>query len=327
MTYRVHAVFRSAMLGAALALSAMPSWGQSGAQGAWTVATQTSTQRTEVAVTAVNGKIYVLGGQAFGRDDSPLFQEFDPATRKWRDLSPMPTGASHVGIAALNGKIYAAGGFTANVHKNPLDQFLEYDIAGNTWRQLPPLSAPLGSASLAAVDGKIHLIGGRGPDGITVPTHQVYDPKTNQWTTAARLPVARDHLGILVVDGAIHVFGGRMAATVDNVGLHDVYDAKTDSWRSLAPMPTPRSSGAAALYRGLILYHGGECKDAAKRITFDEFEAYDPKTDSWRTLAKAPTGLHAHGAASVGGTAYFIGGSAGCGSDNPSNAVYAFKLP
>ncbi len=51
-----------------------------------------------------------------------------------------------------------------------------------------------------------------------------------------------------------------------------------------------------------------------KRITFDEFEAYDPKTDTWRALAKAPTGLHAHGAATVGDTAYFIGGSAGCGS-------------
>jgi N-acetylneuraminic acid mutarotase len=180
---------------------------------------------------------------------------------------------------------------------------------------------------LAAVDGKIHVIGGRGPDGKTVPTHQVYDPKTNQWTTAARLPVARDHLGILVVNGAIHVFGGRLNATVDNVGLHDVYDAKSDSWRSLAPMPTPRSSGAAALYHGLILYHGGECKDAVKRITFDEFEAYDPKTDTWRVLAKAPTGLHAHGATAIGDAAYFIGGTSGCGSDNPSDAVYAFKLP
>ena len=180
--------------------------------------------------------------------------------------------------------------------------------------------------SLAALDGKIHAIGGRGPDGNTVPMHSVYDPATNRWTTAARLPVQRDHLGMLVMDGAIHVFGGRIGATVDNVGLHDVYDAKTDSWRSLAMMPTPRSSGAATVYRGLILYHGGECKDPVKRITFDQFEAYDSKTDSWRELARAPTGLHAHGAATVGDTAYFIGGSAGCGGDNQSKAVYAFKL-
>jgi len=39
-----------------------------------------------------------------GRQDSPLFQEFDPQTGRWRDLAPMPKGASHAGIAALNEK-------------------------------------------------------------------------------------------------------------------------------------------------------------------------------------------------------------------------------
>jgi hypothetical protein len=37
--------------------------------------------------------------------------------------------------------------------------------------------------------------------------------------------------------------------------------------------------------------------------------------------------LHAHAAATVGDTAYFIGGSAGCGADHPNTTVYAFKLP
>lgn len=326
MSLAAKSLVRASLFGAALAMSTLPSWGQ-GMAGSWKSVAQTTTDRTEIAVTSANGKIYVLGGEALGRQDSPLFQEFDPATRQWRDLAPLPKGVSHAGIAVLNGKIYAAGGFTANVHKNPQDQFVEYDIAANSWRALPPLPQPLGSVGLAVLNGKIHVIGGRKADGNTVPTHYVFDPKTGQWSMAARLPVARDHLGILVADGAIHVFGGRLGATVDNVGLHDVYDAKTDTWRSLAPMPTPRSSGGFAFYRGLILYHGGECKDPVRRITFDEMEGYDPKTDSWRELAKAPTGLHAHGAAVVGNTAYFIGGSSGCGSDHPSKDVYAFTLP
>ncbi len=99
------------------------------------------------------------------RDAAPLFQSFDPATKQWRDLAPIPEATSHPGIAALNGKIYIAGGFTMNVHKNPLALFAEYDIATNSWRELPPLPQPLGSVSLAALDGKIHMIGGRKPDG------------------------------------------------------------------------------------------------------------------------------------------------------------------
>jgi N-acetylneuraminic acid mutarotase len=307
-------------------LSAAPAYPQQN-QGTWSVAGQTTTERTEVGTEQVNGKIYVFGGEALGRQDSPMAQEFDPAAERWRDLAPMPKGASHVGVAALNGKIYVVGGFTANVHKNPVDQFAEYDIATDKWRTLAPLSSPRGSVGLVAAGGKLHAIGGRGDDGKTVGTHEVFDPATGKWTSAASLPVPRDHFGSLVVGGKIYVVAGRTNATIDNVGLTDVYDPSTEKWQSLAPLPTPRSSGGVTYYHGLILYQGGECKDAAKRIAFDEHEAFDPKADRWVTLAKAPTPLHAQGAAAVGNAAYFIGGSTSCGGDKPSKTIYAFRLP
>src|SRR5262249_42176311 len=93
-------------------------------QGAWSVAGGMTTARTEILADTFNGKIYVAGGQTPSIQDSPMFQEFDPATKRWRDLAPMPRGASHPGVAALNGKIYVVGGFSATVHKNPLDQVL-----------------------------------------------------------------------------------------------------------------------------------------------------------------------------------------------------------
>jgi N-acetylneuraminic acid mutarotase len=328
MRPRFNTAFGSAGLCAFLALAAAPAQLLAqGAQGTWKQAGQTTTQRSETGTAVSGGKVYLMGGEAMGRQDSPLVQEFDPAGGHWRDLAPMPKGASHVGVAAMNGKIYIAGGFTANVHKNPLDQFAEYDIAKNSWRDLPPLPTPLGSVGLAAIGGKLHVIGGRGPDGKTVGTHSVFDPASGKWTTAASLPVARDHLGIVVADGKIYIVGGRTNATIDNVGLTDAYDPATDKWQSLSPMPTPRSSGAIAYYKGLIVYHGGECKDATKRITFDEFEAFDPKANSWKALPKAPTGLHAQGGAAVGNSMYVLGGTAGCGGDNPSGAVYAFNMP
>jgi N-acetylneuraminic acid mutarotase len=296
-------------------------------QGSWSVAAQMTTARTEIVADTSNGKIYVAGGQTPTVQDSPMLQEFDPATGHWRDLSPMPKGASHPGVAALNGKIYVAGGFAKTVHKNPLDQVLEYDTATGKWRSLAPLSSPRGSISLVALAGRLHAIGGRTADGKTVATHEIYDPATGKWTMAAPLPVARDHLAAVVASDGLHVFAGRTDATVDNVGLHDIYDAAADKWRALAPMPTPRSSGAAVYYHGLILYYGGECKDAKARIAYDEFDGYDPKTNSWTALAKAPSPLHAQAAAVAGDTAYFIGGSSSCGSDRPSLAVYAFRLP
>src|SRR5258708_32418607 len=105
------------------------------------MAAQTTAERTETGTAEINGKVYLLGGVALGREDSPINQEFDPATGRWRDLAPMPRGTSHVGVAAMNGKIYVAGGCTANGHDNPLDQFAEYAVPQGRWRQRAHLSS------------------------------------------------------------------------------------------------------------------------------------------------------------------------------------------
>jgi Kelch motif protein len=86
------------------------------AEGTWSTKAPLLTQRTEVAVAELDGKIYVLGGTALGKTASQLNQEYDPATDRWRDRAPIPQGTSHAGVAGYNGKIYVIGGFTANVH-------------------------------------------------------------------------------------------------------------------------------------------------------------------------------------------------------------------
>jgi N-acetylneuraminic acid mutarotase len=304
-------------------------FGSAHAQGSYTEKGPTPLMRSEVAVVEMAGKIYVVGGEVGEIKAAPLLQEYDPASDKWRDLAPMPAGASHIAAAALNDKLYAAGGFTMNVHLKPVDRFFVYDLKTDSWQALPPLSSPLGSVGLAAVAGKIHAIGGRGPEQNVVATHEVYDPATNKWTDAAPLPTARDHFGIVVLDGRIHVVGGRTGGGGfgTNLALHDVFDPATGSWTQAAPLPTARSSGAAAAYRGLLFYAGGECKDQKMHTAFNENEAYDPKTNSWTKMAPMPEGWHAFGAASAGAYIYYIGGSHGCGGAMPAQNVTAFQPP
>lgn len=300
-------------------------------QGTWSTAAAMPTARAEVGVTALDGKIYVVGGTAQGRWDSPLNFEYDPATDHWRERAPLPRGLSHVGVVGLDGKLYAFGGFTGIVHVGAMNLAFVYDPAADTWQRIAPLSSPRASIGVAAVDGKIHVIGGRGLDKVTVNIHEVYDPATNQWSEAAPLPLARDHLGIVVIDGKIHVVGGRTANQTDNVGDHDVYDPSIDQWTKAAPMPTARSSGAATYYDGLLFYAGGECKklDPTSKFgggdTFDTNEAYDPKSNSWLTLAALPSGRHAFGAATVGAAAYFTGGALRCGGLPITDQVLVFR--
>ncbi|HXQ49970.1 MAG TPA: kelch repeat-containing protein [Stellaceae bacterium] len=305
---------------------------QTADRGTWSTRASLPTQRNEVGVAALDGKIYVLGGTALGRFDSPLNQEYDPATDRWRDRAPLPHGQSHIGVAGLRHRLYAIGGFTNIVHVGAVVLCFVYDPASDSWQPIAPLSSPRGSVGVAVVGGKLHAIGGRGLDKVTVGTHEVYDPVTGKWSSAAPLPTPRDHIGVVAVGGKIHVIGGRTANTTDNTNLHDVYDPATDRWTAAAPLPTARSSGAAVLYHGLVLYAGGECKKLdpsrsnAGGEPFDENEAYDPNTGNWRTLTQLPAARHAFGAAAVGRYAYFAAGAIGCGGGPVTDQLLVFSL-
>ena len=134
---------------------------------------------------------------------------------------------------------------------------------------------------MAVLDGKVHAVGGRGVDNtFTVGTHEVFDPATGQWSERAPLPQARDHMALVAIDGKLHAIGGRVTNPASRVADHDIYDPKTNSWSSGPPLPTARSGLASASYQGMIVVLGGELPPD----TFPNNEAYDPKSNAWRTL-------------------------------------------
>ena len=283
----------------------------------------------EIGGSAVDGKVYVVGGQTEGDDHSALVAEYDPATNTWRRRAPLPEGLSHPGVAALDGKIYVFGGFLAARHQNARDDAFVYDPIADRWTALPKLSSPRGSVAVAALEGKVHIIGGRGLDNATVTAHEVFDPVTARWSTAAPLPSARDHAGIAVLEGKIHVFGGRTRdGGFFSIADHDVYDPQGDRWTRAAPLPAARSSGAYAVLDGKILYAGGECrpKDGPHGgETFDDVAAYDPGTERWTMLAPLPSGRHAFAAATLDHVTYLAAGAAICG-DAYSADLLAFSF-
>src|SRR5271169_3662718 len=92
-----------------------------GSRGRWSTKAPLLTQRAEVGVAELDGKIYVLGGEALGNTASRLNQEYDPATDRWRNRAPLPHAMTHIGAVGFNGKLYAIGGFTKDVHVGALD--------------------------------------------------------------------------------------------------------------------------------------------------------------------------------------------------------------
>ena len=65
--------------------------------------------RTEVAVAALDGKLYVIGGSTADVDALTSVEEYDPKANEWRERAPLPEGLNHMAATTLNGKIYTVG--------------------------------------------------------------------------------------------------------------------------------------------------------------------------------------------------------------------------
>ena len=80
--------------------------------------------------------------------------------------------------------------------------------------------------------------------------------------------------------------------------------AAAADWNEGAPMPSARSEIASATLDGTIYVAGGIAPGEAAAA----FEAYDPRTDTWRILAPLPMGVHHMGMAAAAGKIYVSGG-------------------
>jgi len=74
-------------------------------------------------------------------------------------------------------------------------------------------------------------------------------------------------------------------------------------------MPTGRSGIAGAVVKGCLYVFGGEGNPNHPQGVFPQNEAYNPKTNTWESLAPMPTPRHGIGAAAIGEKIYIPGGA------------------
>lgn len=80
---------------------------------AWVAAPALPTPRAGLAVVALGGHLYALGGEATPGGVSDAVERFDPASGQWSALPAMPLRSHGLGAVAVGGSIYVMGGFTA----------------------------------------------------------------------------------------------------------------------------------------------------------------------------------------------------------------------
>jgi N-acetylneuraminic acid mutarotase len=122
------------------------------------------TKREHLGVTALNGRIYAVGGRLAGADTNlQFFEVFTPTTGTWRRLAPVPGKRGGTTAAATGRTIVSAGGETPT---ETIRTVYAYSTKTRRWRRLPNLPTPRHGLGGVAFGKRIYVIGGGRQPGL-----------------------------------------------------------------------------------------------------------------------------------------------------------------
>ena len=156
------------------------------------------------------------------------------------------------------------------------------------WIARPPLRQARGGLGVAKVGRQILAIGGFDDATIFDVVEARRVRGSGRWRDLAPMPTARANLATAEVGGLVYAIGGLDG--VNDLDVVETFDPRSGRWATSLPLPQPRAFAGAAGLGGLLYVAGGEVQLAA-----DTFEVtnsvvvYDPKNNTWRSVAPMPT--------------------------------------
>jgi N-acetylneuraminic acid mutarotase len=262
--------------------------------GTWETRAPMPVYRQELATSALNGKIYVLGGYDELRNSTATVEVYNPISDTWAFAHALPYAVNHNAAAVAGGKLYSFGAGAGET--------FVYNPDGNSWSaRASSHYVHTQTAAVGVINDKIYVAGGTG-----TPSQrelEVYDPVTNTWAVKPPMSVPRNHCAGGVINGKFYVVGGRGAS--NSATALEVYDPSSNTWSPLAPMPTGRSGIAAAVVNNEFWVFGGEDLDGG---LFGNVEVYNPVSNSWRQEPNMPSPRHGIWASVIGNKIYIEGG-------------------
>ena len=179
------------------------------AEGTWGF-TSTHPGATFTALTVLDGKLWMYGGDTDASFRSPFLWVYDPAADTWTQRASNPVaGHRYHAMAALGGHLYVAGGDSANtIPHNFTPRVFRYDPQADEWAQLNDLPTGRRMHALFNMGGKLYIAGGIVSGGTVLQEVLEYDPAEDSWTPVDPMPGPRQRFGFGKTDFGWYVLGG-----------------------------------------------------------------------------------------------------------------------
>ncbi|XP_057622685.1 kelch repeat and BTB domain-containing protein 3 isoform X1 [Chionomys nivalis] len=201
------------------------------------VSTMKTPRTMHTSVMAVS-RLFVIGGKTRGsRDIKSLLdvESFDPLSKEWISVSPLPRGIYYPEASACQNVIYVLGSEVeiADAFNPSLDCFFKYNATTDQWSELVAEFGQFFHATLikaVSVNCTLYIC--------DLSTYKVYSfcPDTCVWKGEGSFECAGFNAGAIGIEDKIYILGGDYAPDeiTDEV---QVYHSSKSEWEEVSPMP------------------------------------------------------------------------------------------
>lgn len=256
----------------------------------WEFLTKLPIRLYKASYVALHSVLYVIGGlttETKHSQASTSVYTLSLKTNQWRTVEPMlEPRFGHQSVSYLH-FIFVLGGLgpdsrlTGSVER--------YNSMFNQWEVMAPMPEAVLYPAVAATNQRIYVFGGQDAMQNPVRIIQVYHIARNMWSKMENRTVKNVSAPAAIVDDKIYIIGGYTRRMI-------AYDTKANKFIKCANLKERRMHHSATVLNNKIYVAGGRHINGHDVIEdLDNFDCYDPKTDTWTSKGTLPYKLFDHG--------------------------------
>ncbi|XP_023266343.1 kelch-like protein 38 isoform X1 [Seriola lalandi dorsalis] len=239
---------------------------------------------------ALHSVLYVIGGLTTNTKCSQVsttVYTLSLKTNQWRTAEPMlKPRFAHQSVSYLH-FIFILGGLGPD--RRVTDSVERYNSMFNQWESMAPMPEAVLHPAVAATNQRIYMFGGE--DALQNPVRiiQVYHIARNMWSKMENRTVKNVSAPAAIMDDKIYIIGGYTRRMI-------AYDTKANRFIKCANLKERRMHHSATVLNNKVYVTGGRYINGHDTIEdSDNFECYDPKTDTWTSKGTLPYKVFDHG--------------------------------
>nr|XP_023685498.1 kelch-like protein 5 isoform X1 [Paramormyrops kingsleyae] len=252
---------------------------------------------------ATVGTLFAVGGMDATKGATSI-EQYCLRKDSWRQVAVMSGRRLQFGVAVLEGRLYVVGGRDGLKTLNTVEC---YNPQSRSWSVMPPMSTHRHGLGVAVLGGPMYAVGGH--DGWSyLSTVERWDPQARQWGFVASMATPRSTVGVAVLGTKLYAVGGRDGSSC--LRSVECFDPHTNKWSVCGQMAKRRGGVGVATWNNFLYAIGGHDAPASSLTSrlSDCVERYDPKTDTWTTVAPMSISRDAVGVCLLGDRLYAVGG-------------------